>query len=91
MWIKIANVFISVVMIVSSILRVDLGYGMKPKRKTVDLEGYKLVWQAEFEGDELDRSKWNDNQNVNTLHWGAVRKDSKRKAYHETFGDLSGR
>ena len=74
MWIKIANVFISVVMIVSSILRVDLGYGMKPKWKTVDLEGYKLVWQDEFDGDELDRSKWNDNQNVNTLHWGAVRK-----------------
>ena len=43
MWIKIANIFISVVMIISSILRVDLGYGMKPKWKTVDLEGYKLV------------------------------------------------
>ncbi|MDD6146252.1 MAG: glycoside hydrolase family 16 protein [Oscillospiraceae bacterium] len=70
---KIINLFISVVVLISSLFRVDLGYGMNPTKKTVDLEGYELVWSDDFEGTELDRSKWNDNQNVDTLHWGAVR------------------
>lgn len=72
--IKILNLFIAVIVLLSSLIRVDLGYGLNPKQNTVDLSDYELVWQDEFEGTELDRNKWNDNQNVDTIHWGAVRK-----------------
>lgn len=71
---KIINLFISFVVVFSTLIGVDLGYGMNPGKKTVDLSGYELVWEDEFEGNELDKDKWNDNQNVDTIHWGEVRK-----------------
>lgn len=74
MLVKIANIFITIIVLLSSLFRVDLGYGLNPMRKEVNLEGYELVWQDEFDGDSLDYNKWNDNQSVNTLHWGASRK-----------------
>lgn len=76
MTVKIANFFIAFLVLLSSILRVDLGYGMNPKWKTLDLEGegYQLVWADEFKGDSLDKNKWNDAQSVDGCHWGAVRR-----------------
>ena len=74
MLLKIANFFITAVIILSSIFRWDMGLGLNPKFKEADLSDYKLVWSDDFDGEELDRDKWNDNQNVDTLHWGAVRK-----------------
>lgn len=70
---KFVNFFISLIVAISTLLGIDLGYGMNPKKTTIDMNKYKLVWEDEFEGTELDRNKWNDNQNVTTLHWGAVR------------------
>ena len=72
--IKILNFFVSIVVILSSVIRVDLGYGLNPTKKTVDLSDYKLVWSDEFSGNEIDRNKWNDSQNVSTVHWGAIRR-----------------
>ncbi len=76
MTVKIINLFIAFVVLLSSIFRVDLGYGMNPTRKTLDLEGegYQLVWSDEFKGDSLDKDKWNDDQSVDGCHWGAVRR-----------------
>ncbi len=71
---SIINKLITIIVLISSLLRIDLGFGLNPTAKTVNLDGYQLVWQDEFEGTELDRSKWNDSQNVDTIHWGAVRK-----------------
>ena len=73
MSVSILNKIIAVIVLISSLLRIDLGFGLNPTKKTVDLAGYELVWQDEFDGTELDRSKWNDSQNVDTIHWGAVR------------------
>lgn len=72
---KILNFFIALIVGLSTLLNLDLGYGRYPKKyKPVDLTGYELVWSDEFDGRELDRDKWNDAQNVDTLHWGAVRR-----------------
>lgn len=71
---KIVNLFISFVVIISTLIGADLGYGLNPGKKTIDLNKYQLVWNDEFEGTELNRDKWNDNQNVNTIHWGETRK-----------------
>ena len=76
MTVKIANFFIAFVVLLSSIFRIDLGYGLNPTKKTLDLEGegYRLVWSDEFKGDSLDKNKWNDEQSVDGCHWGAVRR-----------------
>ena len=76
MKIQIANLFIAFVVLLSSVFRIDLGYGMNPTKKALDLEGegYRLVWADEFKGDSLDKNKWNDDQNVDGCHWGAVRR-----------------
>ena len=71
---SIINKLITIIVLISSLFRIDLGFGLNPTAKTVNLDDYQLVWQDEFEGTELDRSKWNDSQNVDTIHWGAVRK-----------------
>ncbi len=71
---KFVNFLIAVVVFLSSLLRVDAGLGLNPTKKELNLDGYRLVWSDEFKGDTLDKNKWNDNQNVDTLHWGAVRK-----------------
>lgn len=70
---QIVNFFITIIVAISTLIGYDLGYGMNPKKNTVDLKGYELVFEDEFEGSSLDRSKWNDAQSVDTLHWGAVR------------------
>lgn len=72
---KIVNLLIAFLVFLSSFFRADIGLGLNPKNKALNLEkeGYRLVWQDEFKGTELDKNKWNDNQNVDTLHWGAVR------------------
>ena len=70
---SIINKLITIIVLISSLFRIDLGFGLNPTAKTVNLDDYQLVWQDEFEGTELDRSKWNDSQNVDTIHWGAVR------------------
>lgn len=74
MSVSILNKIIAVIVLISSLFRVDLGFGLNPTKRVVNLDGYELVWQDEFNGTELDRSKWNDSQNVDTIHWGAVRK-----------------
>ncbi len=71
---KFLNIFISLIVTISTVLGVDIGYGRNPKKRTIDLSGYKQVWSDEFDGDSLNTDKWNDNQNVDTIHWGAVRK-----------------
>lgn len=70
---KFVNFLLTVIVVISSVLRVDMGYGLNPKKKEIDLNKYELVWSDEFDGDSLDKNKWNDNQSVNTIHWGAVR------------------
>lgn len=70
---KILNFFISIVVLISTLIGYDLGYGRNPQKTEVNLDGYELVWSDEFKGDSLDKNKWNDNQNVDSLHWGAVR------------------
>ena len=37
---------------------VNSSFGRLPKGKTIDLNQFDLVWSDEFDGDELDMSKW---------------------------------
>ena len=48
--------------IISSIMAVSMLFSLSAcvaKTKTPELEGYKLLWSDEFDGNKLDETKWN--------------------------------
>ena len=48
MSVSILNKIIAVIVLISSLLRIYLGFGLNPTKKTVDLAGYELVWQDDL-------------------------------------------
>lgn len=52
---------IAVLMAISVSLPGMLSLGKLPEGKTINLDEYELVWSDEFNGTELDRSKWGYN------------------------------
>ena len=53
------SAFISLLMLISPTWpAVSSGIARHPKGKTIDLSQFDLVWSDEFDGDELDMSKW---------------------------------
>lgn len=72
---KILKFFVAILMFISPELPHLLDLPAIPRGQELKLdERFELVWQDEFEGDELDTEKWDDNQSVDTLHWGPIRK-----------------
>ncbi len=72
---RILKVFISLLMLISPSLPHAIDLPAIPSGQNINLEErFKLVWQDEFDGNALDKTKWNDNQSVDTLHWGPIRK-----------------
>lgn len=59
---------IAVLMMISVTLPGTLSLGKLPEGKTIDLDEFELVWSDEFDGDTLDKKKWNYNW------WEIVRK-----------------
>lgn len=58
---SVLKVFISLLMVVSPNTLALLDMGELPQGKTIDLSedgDFKLVWEDDFNGTELDRSKW---------------------------------
>lgn len=72
---KIVKFFMAILMFISPQLPHLLDLPAIPRGQELGLEErFELVWQDEFEGEELDKTKWDDNQSVSTLHWGPIRK-----------------
>ncbi|MBO5421569.1 MAG: glycoside hydrolase family 16 protein [Clostridia bacterium] len=72
---KIISIFVSFLMFISPELPALLDLPAIPSGQELKLEErFELVWEDEFEGDSLDTTKWDDNQSVDTLHWGPIRK-----------------
>ena len=72
---SILKFFVSILMFISPNLPHLLDLPAIPSGQELRLEErFELAWQDEFEGDGLDRTKWDDNQSVDTLHWGPIRK-----------------
>ena len=72
---KILAFFVSILMFISPELPHLLDLPAIPQGQSLGLEErFTLVWEDEFEGDKLDTTKWDDNQSVDTLHWGPIRK-----------------
>lgn len=72
---SILKFFVSILMLISPNLPHLLDLPAIPKGQELKLEErFELAWQDEFDGDALDTTKWDDNQSVDTLHWGPVRK-----------------
>ncbi len=75
MFIRIIRILVSVLMAVSPSLPHLLDLPAIPGGQDLELEErFDLVWSDEFDGDALDTTKWDDNQSVDTLHWGPIRK-----------------
>ncbi len=72
---KILEFFVAILMFISPELPHLLDLPAIPKGQKLNLEErFTLEWEDEFEGDTLDTTKWDDNQSVETLHWGPIRK-----------------
>ena len=72
---KIISFLVSILMFISPELPMLLDLPAIPSGQELNLdERFVLVWEDEFEGDSLDITKWDDNQSVDTLHWGPIRK-----------------
>ena len=72
---KIISILVSILMFISPELPAFLDLPAIAKGQELKLdERFELVWEDEFVGDELDTTKWDDNQSVSTLHWGPIRK-----------------
>lgn len=52
---------IAVLMMISAALPEMLSLGKLPQGKTISLDEFELVWSDEFDGDSLDKSKWEYN------------------------------
>ena len=65
---SILKALIAALMMISVSLPGMLSLGKLPEGKTIDLSEYELVWSDEFDGTELDKSKWSYNW------WEVVRK-----------------
>ena len=75
MFIRIIRILVSFLMAVSPSLPHLLDLPAIPGGQNLELEErFDLVWADEFDGDSLDTTKWDDNQSVDTLHWGPIRK-----------------
>ncbi len=72
---KILEFFVAILMFISPELPHLLDLPAIPKGQNLNLEErFTLEWEDEFEGDTLDTTKWDNNQSVDTLHWGPIRK-----------------
>ena len=57
--VKIIRFFVAILMMVAPSLPHSLGLPAIPKGQNIDLENrFELVWSDEFDGTELDKSKW---------------------------------
>lgn len=65
---------ISVLIALAAILNVNIGLPIKPTGQELDLTQFTLVWEDNFEGNEIDPQKWDTAQFVDGLHWGAIRR-----------------
>ncbi|MBQ5591690.1 MAG: glycoside hydrolase family 16 protein [Clostridia bacterium] len=72
---KLISILVSILMFFSPELPAFLDLPAIAKGQALNLdERFELVWEDEFTGTELDKTKWDDNQSVDTLHWGPIRK-----------------
>ena len=72
---KLISILVSFLMFISPELPALLDLPYIPSGQELNLEErFELVWEDDFNGDSLDTTKWNDNQSVDTLHWGPIRK-----------------
>ena len=61
MFSKFIRLFVSVLMVFSTTLPHSFGLPAIPKGQQIDMDKFELVWSDEFDGDFLDRSKWQYN------------------------------
>lgn len=61
MFSSIIRFIVSVLMIFSATLPHSFGLPAIPKGQQINLDKFDLVWQDEFEGSELDKTKWQYN------------------------------
>lgn len=61
MFSKIIRLLVSVLMILSPTLPHSFGLPAIPKGQQLDMSKFELVWSDEFEGSELDKTKWSYN------------------------------
>lgn len=54
----ILRIFIAVLMLINSELPALLDLGKLPTENMIDMSKFSLVWQDEFDGESLDKSKW---------------------------------
>ena len=72
---KLISILVSFLMFISPELPALLDLPYIPSGQELNLEErFELVQEDDFNGDSLDTTKWNDNQSVDTLHWGPIRK-----------------
>lgn len=71
---------ITLLMLISTVLPDTFSLGKVPKGKTIDLNNFELVWNDEFEGDTLDKSKW-------TYEWWVT--ERKGGYWHEDMVSVS--
>ena len=55
---SVISVLITLLMLLSPNLPGTFSLGKHPKGDTINLDKFDLVWSDEFDGNELDRSKW---------------------------------
>ena len=73
--IRMVRLIVAALMAVSPAFAHFLDLPAIPEGQELALEErFDLVWADEFDGDALDTTKWDDNQSVDTLHWGPIRK-----------------
>ena len=72
---RIIRIIVAILTLISPSLPHSLTLPAIPRGQDLNLEErFKLVWEDNFDGDKLDTTKWDDNQSVDTLHWGPIRK-----------------
>ncbi len=75
MFAKLLRALVAFLMMFSPTLPHALDLPAIPSGQELELEErFELVWSDEFDGVTLDTTKWDDNQSVDTLHWGPIRK-----------------
>ena len=72
---RIIRIIVAILTLISPSLPHSIGLPAIPRGQELNLdERFALVWEDDFDGNSLDTTKWDDNQSVDTLHWGPIRK-----------------
>ena len=61
MFSKLIRILVSMLMVISPTLPHSLSLPAIPRGQKVDMSKFELVWNDEFEGEELDKTKWGYN------------------------------